>query len=94
MKPSEGGEAVELTINGRKHRVDVSADMPLRWVRDVIGLTGTKSGCLRESITVLPPLSRSRHSITSHARSCAPDLMSATGSRMVRCREFLHARNA
>jgi isoquinoline 1-oxidoreductase subunit alpha len=37
---------VELTINGRKHRVDVPADMPLLWVlRDVIGLTGTKFGC-------------------------------------------------
>jgi len=37
---------MELTINGRKHRVDVSADMPLLWVlRDVVGLTGTKFGC-------------------------------------------------
>jgi isoquinoline 1-oxidoreductase alpha subunit len=37
---------MELTINGRKHPVDVPADMPLLWVlRDVIGLTGTKFGC-------------------------------------------------
>jgi isoquinoline 1-oxidoreductase alpha subunit len=37
---------MELTINGRKHQVDVPADMPLLWVlRDVIGLTGTKFGC-------------------------------------------------
>lgn len=35
-----------LTINGKKHQVDVSAQMPLLWViRDVIGLTGTKYGC-------------------------------------------------
>ena len=37
---------MELTINGRTHRVDVAAEMPLLWVlRDVIGLTGTKFGC-------------------------------------------------
>jgi isoquinoline 1-oxidoreductase alpha subunit len=37
---------MELSINGRSHRVDVPADMPLLWVlRDVIGLTGTKFGC-------------------------------------------------
>ena len=37
---------MELTINGRKHQVDVPADMPLLWVlRDVVGLTGTKFGC-------------------------------------------------
>ena len=35
-----------LTVNGKRHDVDVSADMPLLWViRDVIGLTGTKFGC-------------------------------------------------
>ena len=46
IKPRERGEPVELTINGRKHAVDVPADMPLLWVlRDVIGLTGTKFGC-------------------------------------------------
>jgi len=37
---------MELTVNGKSHRVDVPADMPLLWVlRDVIGLTGTKFGC-------------------------------------------------
>jgi isoquinoline 1-oxidoreductase subunit alpha len=36
----------ELTINGRRHRVDVPPDMPVLWVlRDVVGLTGTKFGC-------------------------------------------------
>ena len=35
-----------LTVNGKRHDVDVSADMPLLWViRDSIGLTGTKFGC-------------------------------------------------
>jgi len=35
-----------LTINGRRHTVDVDADTPVLWVlRDNIGLTGTKFGC-------------------------------------------------
>jgi len=37
---------VELNINGRSHKLDVEAEMPLLWVlRDVAGLTGTKYGC-------------------------------------------------
>jgi len=37
---------IALNINGKVHRLDVPADMPLLWVlRDVIGLTGTKFGC-------------------------------------------------
>jgi isoquinoline 1-oxidoreductase alpha subunit len=37
---------ISLTVNGKRHEVDVSADMPLLWViRDTMGLTGTKFGC-------------------------------------------------
>jgi aerobic-type carbon monoxide dehydrogenase small subunit (CoxS/CutS family) len=37
---------IALTVNGKRHDIDVSPDMPLLWViRDVIGLTGTKFGC-------------------------------------------------
>jgi len=37
---------INLTINGKLHRVDVEADTPLLWVlRDEVGLTGTKFGC-------------------------------------------------
>jgi isoquinoline 1-oxidoreductase alpha subunit len=37
---------ITLTVNGRKHEVDVEPDTPLLWVlRDAIGLTGTKYGC-------------------------------------------------
>ena len=33
-------------VNGRRHDVDVSPDMPLLWViRENLGLTGTKFGC-------------------------------------------------
>ena len=35
-----------LVVNGQKHSVDVSADMPLLWVlRDTLGMVGTKFGC-------------------------------------------------
>ncbi len=35
-----------LEVNGKRHDLDVSPDMPLLWVvRDALGLTGTKFGC-------------------------------------------------
>lgn len=38
--------AVEITVNGRVHAVDLPGDVPLLWVlRDALGLTGTKYGC-------------------------------------------------
>ena len=37
---------VTLTINNKKHQVDVDPNMPLLWaIRDIVGLTGTKYGC-------------------------------------------------
>lgn len=37
---------IDLVINGTKHTVDVSPDIPLLWViRDRLNLTGTKFGC-------------------------------------------------
>jgi len=37
---------IALNVNGKKHSVDVSPDVPLLWViREHIGLTGTKYGC-------------------------------------------------
>jgi len=37
---------IALTVNGTRHDVDVSPDMPLLWVlRETLGLTGTKFGC-------------------------------------------------
>jgi isoquinoline 1-oxidoreductase alpha subunit len=37
---------VTLTVNGVEHRFDGDSDMPLLWyLRDEIGLTGTKFGC-------------------------------------------------
>jgi isoquinoline 1-oxidoreductase subunit alpha len=35
-----------LDVNGKRHDLDVSGDMPLLWVlRENLGLTGTKFGC-------------------------------------------------
>ena len=37
---------ISLDVNGKRHDLDVSGDMPLLWVlRDNLGLTGTKFGC-------------------------------------------------
>ncbi len=37
---------ISLEINGRRHKVDVSPDVPLLWViREHLKLTGTKFGC-------------------------------------------------
>jgi isoquinoline 1-oxidoreductase subunit alpha len=37
---------ITLTVNGRRHQVNVEPDTPLLWVlRDSIGLTGTKYSC-------------------------------------------------
>ena len=38
--------AIDLTVNGVRHSVDVAPDTPLLWViRDHLGLTGTKFSC-------------------------------------------------
>ena len=38
--------AMQLTVNGTAHEVDVEDDMPLLWVlRDELGITGPKYGC-------------------------------------------------
>ena len=37
---------IELTVNGKKHSVDVEPEMPLLWVlRDVLDVKGPKYGC-------------------------------------------------
>jgi len=37
---------IPVTINGRRHDIDLPGDTPLLWaLRDELGLTGTKFGC-------------------------------------------------
>jgi isoquinoline 1-oxidoreductase alpha subunit len=39
--------AFAIKVNGTPHSVDVDSDTPLLWVlRDVLGMTGTKFGCV------------------------------------------------
>jgi isoquinoline 1-oxidoreductase alpha subunit len=46
LKVDGGIRMISLSVNGKRHDVDVPSDMPLLWViRDTIGLTGTKFGC-------------------------------------------------
>jgi isoquinoline 1-oxidoreductase alpha subunit len=67
--------AIELTINGKAHSLDVEPDMPLLWaIRDIAGLTGTKFGCgkaLCGSCTV--------HIDGEPTRSCAYPVSAAEG---------------
>ncbi|MEY4636141.1 MAG: hypothetical protein RJA55_1939 [Acidobacteriota bacterium] len=38
--------AINLTVNGTAHALDVEPEMPLLWaLRETVGLTGTKFGC-------------------------------------------------
>lgn len=38
--------AINLTVNGKKHSIDVDPTTPLLWaIREQVGLTGTKYGC-------------------------------------------------
>src|SRR4029453_6890161 len=37
---------IPVTINGKRHDIDLPGDTPLLWaLRDELGLTGTKFGC-------------------------------------------------
>jgi aerobic-type carbon monoxide dehydrogenase small subunit (CoxS/CutS family) len=37
---------IPITVNDKKHQVDVGSDTPLLWaLRENLGLTGTKFGC-------------------------------------------------
>src|SRR5262245_3030275 len=62
-----------VTINGKRHNIDLPADTPLLWVlRDELGLTGTKFGCgmaLCGACTV--------HLDGQAVRSCMPPLSAA-----------------
>lgn len=40
------GKSFQINLNGERLNVDADGDMPLLWfIRDVIGMTGTKFGC-------------------------------------------------
>ncbi|WP_425435984.1 (2Fe-2S)-binding protein [Niveispirillum lacus] len=67
---------IELTINGKVHRLDADPDMPLLWaIRDILGLTGTKYGC-----GVAQCGACTVHVDGVATRSCVIPLQSAAGS--------------
>jgi isoquinoline 1-oxidoreductase subunit alpha len=67
-----------VTINGKRHDLDLPADTPLLWVlRDELGLTGTKFGCgmaLCGACTV--------HLDGQAVRSCMTPLSTAANKRV------------
>ena len=66
---------LQLTINGREHRIDAAPDTPLLWVlRDHLDMPGTKFGCgvaLCGACTV--------HIDGNPARACATSAADAAG---------------
>ena len=69
---------IDVSVNGKRHRVDVEPDTPLLWViRDTIGLSGTKFGCgmaLCGACTV--------HLDGAPVRSCVTPVSAAQGKRV------------
>ncbi|MDX1509153.1 MAG: (2Fe-2S)-binding protein [Woeseiaceae bacterium] len=70
--------AIEVSINGTSHSLDVDPQMPLLWaIRDIAGLTGTKFGCgkaLCGACTV--------HVDGQPVRSCAFPVSAAAGKQV------------
>ncbi len=82
LKPGDPGRftiMIELTVNGEARRFEGDPDMPLLWyLRDVLGLTGTKFGCgagLCGSCTV--------HLAGAPVRSCSLPMSAAQGAEVV-----------
>ena len=70
---------VELNVNGKSHKLDVEAEMPLLWVlREILGLTGTKYGC---GIALCGACSV--HVDGEVTRSCVLPAAAAVGKRIV-----------
>ena len=69
---------IQLTVNGTHHSFDGDPDMPLLWyLRDVLGLTGTKFGCgvaLCGACTV--------HQNGDAIRSCVTPMSAAAGTEI------------
>ena len=69
---------IPITINGKRHRVDVSSDTPLLWVlRDTLGMTGTKFGC-----GIAQCGACTVHLEGRPIRSCSTPMSSASGKKI------------
>ena len=74
---------VTLTINNKKHQVDVDPNMTLLWaIRDIVGLTGTKYGCgngVCGSCTILLDGSPIRSCLTPVSIADGKDILTIEG---------------
>ncbi len=74
---------ITLTINNKKHQIDVNPDMPLLWaIRDIVGLTGTKFGCgngVCGSCTILIDGSAVRSCLTTVSVAEGKDILTIEG---------------
>jgi isoquinoline 1-oxidoreductase alpha subunit len=70
---------IQLKVNGMEHSFDGDPDLPLLWyLRDVLGLTGTKFGCgmaLCGACTV--------HQDGKAIRSCSTRMSAAAGKEII-----------
>src|SRR5258707_12997702 len=70
---------IELTVNGKKHNVDVEPEMPLLWVlRDVLDVKGPKYGC-----GIAQCGACTVHVNGEPVRSCSFPVSAAAGKRIV-----------
>jgi isoquinoline 1-oxidoreductase subunit alpha len=69
---------IDVSVNGKRHRVDVDPDTPLLWViRDEIGLPGTKYGCGMALCGACPV-----HLDGAPVRSCVTPVSATRGKRV------------
>jgi isoquinoline 1-oxidoreductase alpha subunit len=69
---------IPITVNGKKHTVDVNPDTPLLWViRDTLGMTGTKYGC-----GIAQCGACTVHLEGKPIRSCSTPVSAASGKRL------------
>lgn len=70
---------IRLKVNGRDHTFEGDSNMPLLWyLRDVLGLTGTKFGC-GEALCGACTVHQDGHAV----RSCVTTLARVAGSEIV-----------
>lgn len=74
---------IRLKVNGREHSFDGDPNLPLLWyLRDVLGLTGTKFGCgvaLCGACTVHQDGKPVRACVTSVARAAGAEIVTIEG---------------
>ena len=70
---------IDLTVNGKKHSVDVEPEMPLLWVlRDVLDVKGPKFGC-----GIAQCGACTVHLNGEPVRSCSVPVSAAAGQRVL-----------